>query len=57
MLFYDPTLAAIAIGGAALNVGLLTLMQRVLQDIVLRLQTEMASCTPSRSWACNPSRR
>jgi NHLM bacteriocin system ABC transporter peptidase/ATP-binding protein len=41
MLFYDPTLAAIAIGGAALNVGLLTLMQRVLQDIVLRLQTEM----------------
>ncbi|SEO87001.1 NHLM bacteriocin system ABC transporter, peptidase/ATP-binding protein [Rhodospirillales bacterium URHD0017] len=40
MLLYDPTLAAIAIGGAALNVGLLTVMQRVLQDIVLRLQTE-----------------
>ena len=41
MLFYDPTLAAIAIGGAALNVGAADAVQRVLQDIVLRLQTEM----------------
>jgi len=41
MLFYDPILAAIAIGGAALNIGVLTLVQRVLQDVVLRLQTEV----------------
>jgi NHLM bacteriocin system ABC transporter peptidase/ATP-binding protein len=41
MLFYDATLAAIAIGGAALNIAVLTLVQRVLQDVVLRLQTEV----------------
>ncbi len=41
MLFYDPILAAIAIGGAALNIAVLTLVQRVLQDVVLRLQTEV----------------
>jgi NHLM bacteriocin system ABC transporter peptidase/ATP-binding protein len=41
MLFYDATLAAIAIGGAALNIAVLTLMQRVLQDVVLRLQMEV----------------
>jgi NHLM bacteriocin system ABC transporter peptidase/ATP-binding protein len=41
MLFYDATLAAIAIGGAALNIAVLSLMQRVMQDVVLRLQTEV----------------
>ena len=41
MLFYDTTLAAIAIGGAALNIVVLTLVRRVLSDVVLRLQTEV----------------
>ena len=40
MMFYDVTLAAIAIGGAALNIAVLTMVKRVLQDVVLRLQTE-----------------
>ncbi len=40
MAFYDTTLAAIAIGGAALNVGALMLVQRPLSDVTLRLQTE-----------------
>jgi len=41
MVFYDATLAAIAIGGAALNIAVLTMVRRVLSDVVLRLQTEV----------------
>lgn len=41
MLFYDTTLASIAIGGAALNIAVLTIVRRALSDIVLRLQTEV----------------
>ena len=41
MLFYDATLGAIAIGGAALNIAVLTMVQRALSDVVLRLQTEV----------------
>jgi hypothetical protein len=38
-MFYNSTLAAIAIGGAALNIAVLSLVQRALQDVTLRLQT------------------
>jgi NHLM bacteriocin system ABC transporter peptidase/ATP-binding protein len=41
MIFYNTTLAAIAIGGAALNIAVLSLVQRALQDVTLRLQTEV----------------
>ena len=41
MLFYDPTLAAIAIGGAALNIVVLTVVNRALSDVTLRLQTDV----------------
>jgi NHLM bacteriocin system ABC transporter peptidase/ATP-binding protein len=40
MIFYDPILAAIAIGGAALNIVALRLVNRALADVALRLQTE-----------------
>ena len=39
MIFYDTILAAIVLGGAALNVGL-HLLRRSLADVALRLQTE-----------------
>ncbi|MBV8187665.1 MAG: NHLP family bacteriocin export ABC transporter peptidase/permease/ATPase subunit [Alphaproteobacteria bacterium] len=41
MIFYNATLAAIAIGGAAINIVALSLVQRTLQDVTLRLQTEV----------------
>jgi len=41
MIFYDGTLAAIALGGAVLNIAVLSLVQRALQDVTLRLQTEV----------------
>ena len=40
MIFYDTALAAIAIGGAALNIAVLRLVNRPLSDVALRLQTE-----------------
>jgi ABC-type bacteriocin/lantibiotic exporter with double-glycine peptidase domain len=40
MILYDPLLAAIAIAGAALNIGVLRLVNRALSDVALRLQTE-----------------
>jgi NHLM bacteriocin system ABC transporter peptidase/ATP-binding protein len=40
MAFYDVTLAAIAIGGAALNIAVLTMVHRALSDVALRLQME-----------------
>jgi NHLM bacteriocin system ABC transporter peptidase/ATP-binding protein len=40
MLFYDVTMAAIAIGGAALNVMTLRMVNRALSDVSIRLQTE-----------------
>ena len=40
MLFYDVMLAAIAIGGAILNIVVLRLARRALADVALRLQTE-----------------
>ena len=40
MIFYDTTLAAIAIGGAVLNIAALRLVNRPLSDVALRLQTE-----------------
>jgi ABC-type bacteriocin/lantibiotic exporter with double-glycine peptidase domain len=41
MMFYNETLAAIAIGGAAINIVALSLVNRALQDVTLRLQTEV----------------
>lgn len=40
MIFYDTILAAIVLGGAALNIVGLHLLRRSLSDIALRLQTE-----------------
>lgn len=40
MIFYDGLLAAIAIGGAAINIVALRLVHRALSDVALRLQTE-----------------
>jgi NHLM bacteriocin system ABC transporter peptidase/ATP-binding protein len=40
MIFYDSLLAAIAIGGAAINIVALRLVHRALSDVALRLQTE-----------------
>ena len=40
MVFYDATLAAIAIGGAALNIVVLRLARRGMSDAALRLETE-----------------
>ncbi|WP_422000440.1 NHLP family bacteriocin export ABC transporter peptidase/permease/ATPase subunit [Reyranella sp.] len=41
MMFYDVTLAAIAIAGAVINVVALRLVSRPLRDVALRLQTEV----------------
>ncbi|WP_422001443.1 NHLP family bacteriocin export ABC transporter peptidase/permease/ATPase subunit [Reyranella sp.] len=40
MIFYDTVLAAIVLGGAALNIVGLQVLRRSLSDIALRLQTE-----------------
>ena len=40
MVFYDAILAAIAIGGAALNIAVLLLARRRMSDAALRLETE-----------------
>ena len=40
MVFYDAILAAIAIGGAALNIVVLLLARRRMSDAALRLETE-----------------
>jgi NHLM bacteriocin system ABC transporter peptidase/ATP-binding protein len=40
MITYDAILAAIAIGGAALNIVVVRLLSRSLADLALRLQTE-----------------
>ncbi|MCA0303896.1 MAG: NHLP family bacteriocin export ABC transporter peptidase/permease/ATPase subunit [Proteobacteria bacterium] len=40
MIFYDAVLAAIVLGGAAINIVGLQLLRRSLSDIALRLQTE-----------------
>ncbi len=40
MISYDAILAAIAIGGAALNIVVVRLLSRSLSDLALRLQTE-----------------
>ena len=58
MLFYDPILAAIAIGGAALNIGVLTPgASRAAGRRAAPADRDAASCSPSRSSACSPSRR
>ena len=40
LVFYDVTLASIAIGGAVFNIVVLRLVSRPLRDVALRLQTE-----------------
>lgn len=40
LVFYDVTLASIAIGGAVFNIVTLRLVSRPLKDVALRLQTE-----------------
>ena len=40
MMFYDVTLASIAIGGAIINIVALRVVSRPLKDVALRLQTE-----------------
>lgn len=40
LMFYDVTLASIAIGGAVFNIVTLRLVSRPLKDVALRLQTE-----------------
>jgi ABC-type bacteriocin/lantibiotic exporter with double-glycine peptidase domain len=40
MIFYDVVLAAIVLGGAALNIVAVRLVRRALSDVALRLQTE-----------------
>lgn len=40
MVFYDVVLAAIVLGGAALNIVAVRLVRRAISDIALRLQTE-----------------
>ncbi|MDI1283592.1 MAG: NHLP family bacteriocin export ABC transporter peptidase/permease/ATPase subunit [Reyranella sp.] len=40
MMFYDVTLAAIALGGAALSAVVLRVVNRPMKDVALRLQTE-----------------
>lgn len=40
MIAYDPVLAAIVLGGAALNIVILRVLKRSLSDVALRLQTE-----------------
>ena len=40
MIFYDVVLAAIVLGGAAINIVAVRLVRRAISDIALRLQTE-----------------
>ncbi len=40
MVFYDVVLAAIVLGGAALNIVAVRMVRRAISDIALRLQTE-----------------
>ena len=58
MVFYDATLAAIAIGGAAVNILVLRLAHRGMSDAALRLATERGRAVRGLGGrACSRSRR